>query len=560
MATEKNVVTNAVAKEVAAPTKGLETKAAQFSLIWVVPIIAFIIFVIFLWNNTINNGQEIKLIASSAQGIEEGTTKVKMRSVTVGVVKDVALADDYTKAILTVQMDTGTDELLREDSSFWIVKPRIDNAGVSGLDTILSGAYIQMSMGSSPNYSNYFTALYDPPLYSEGENGITVSLYSNDTKKLNKGDLVTYRGFNVGLITEVKFDFANDKINYKAFIQSPYDKIVNYNTKFWISSGFEFKIDTNGAELHTESIDNLIQGGITFDNFIDNFEDTPIFDNNNPFELFAKKEDARLSSLEGSLLYVVMLEDSLQNIAAGSSVIYRGVKVGEVVKAPWFKDMSDVFTSQALPIMISIDSNKTNKKHIAKILNNYLKDSSLCASIGSTNMIIANNQIDLKVDPKKQCTVTRSVYKIKDTLSKGQFLTYRGYNVIPLIPSQSLTAQLDTIVEKLKEFDMAGFSSELQNSLKAFASAMNAFTSSNSEVQRTKVIEKLATAFHNFNNSVKGYGPDTPVYKALHQNLKNIEKILNDIAPALDEFGQSPSSLIFGSPVDPIPQAPRADK
>lgn len=83
---------------------------------------------------------------------------------------------------------------------------------------------------------------------------------------------------------------------------------------------------------------------------------------------------------------------------------------------------------------------------------------------------------------------------------------------------------------------------------------MNSFTSSNDSVQRTQVISKLAAAFDNFNKSVQGYGPDTALYKSLHQNLKNIEQILQDLAPTISEVGQSPKALIFGSQEDPIPR------
>ena len=169
-------------------------------------------------------------------------------------------------------------------------------------------------------------------------------------------------------------------------------------------------------------------------------------------------------------------------------------------------------------------------------------------------MVLNNNQIDLTVDPKSKCTASRDIFRIKGTKTKNGLLTYHSYNVIPLIPMQSLSAQFDAFMAKMNEFDVAGLSTELQNSLKAFSAAMNSFTSSNDAVQRTQVISKLASAFDNFNKSVQGYGPETALYKSLHQNLKNIEQILQDLAPAMSEVGQSPKALIFGSPEDPIPR------
>lgn len=551
---QKNIVTNAVAQEVASGTTAQERKPNKFSLIWVVPLIALLLTGLLIWNSTFNNGPVIYITLPSAEGIEEGKTLIKTRSVTVGVVNDVVISPDYRNIVLTVQMDKNTDDLLRADTRFWVVKPRIESAGISGLDTLLSGSYIQLSMGSSDAYATDFVALDAPPVRQENEEGLMISLYANDSRKLNNGDIVSFRGFNVGAITDTRLDIENQQIHYRAFIREPYDKLVNLNTKFWISSGFEFDVTTSGASLRTESLDNLVVGGITFDNFIDNSEIKGTVPDNTTFRLFTRRDDARLSALEGSLLYVVMLEDSIHNIRPGSIVVYRGVKVGEVVKAPWFDDGSDVFASKALPVLIAIDSNKVNKDEISEILDSYLKSSSLCARVGSANMILNNNQIDLTVDPKIKCTASRDIFRIKGTKTVNGLLTYHSYNVIPLIPMQSLSAQFDAFMAKMNEFDIAGLSSELQNSLRAFSSAMNSFTSSNDSVQRTQVISKLAAAFDNFNKSVQGYGPDTALYKSLHQNLKNIEQILQDLAPTISEVGQSPKALIFGSQEDPIPR------
>lgn len=554
---QKNIVKNAVAQEVGSKGSAIEHKSKKISLVWVVPAIAMILMALLLWNHMLNMGPVIQITTNSASGIEEGKTLVKMRSVNVGMVTDVVLSPDYKKTILTVQMDKNTDDLLRKDTDFWVVKPRVESAGISGLDTILSGAYIQLSIGESAEYASEFVALDDPPVRQDGENGILVSLFSKDPLRISSGDNVSFRGFNVGVVTESKLDVDSQRIHYRAFIREPYDALVNHNTKFWISSGVEFELSPAGASVRTESIDNLVTGGISFDNFIDNQSESVRVPNDTVFTLYNKREDARISALGGSLLYVVMLENSIYNIKQGSLIYYRGVKVGEVVKSPWFDDNSEVFTAKALPVMIAIDSDSLNRHHVTEALNGLLKKNNLCAGVGSANLIIANNQIELSSNGKEKCTVPDHLKKMQYVERKNGLMTYRGINVIPIKPSQSLDNQLNQLMEKLNEFDVAGFSTELQNSLKAFAGAMDAFTESNTAVKRTNVIEKLSEAFENLNKSVKGYGPDTDLYKSIEHNLHNIEQILQDISPVVSEAGQSPKALIFGSPNDPIPTAPK---
>ena len=545
----------------ATPVIAEEKRSYQFSLVWVIPLLALLLSGFLIWNNTINNGPTIKLTISSADGIEEGKTLVKIRSVTVGVVTDVALASDFLNTVLTIQMDKDTEELLRRDTSFWVVRPRIENAGISGLDTLLSGPYIQMNMGSTPvldnDYFDEYVALTDPPLRDSSDKGIIISLTSDDSLKLSYGDLVTFRGFKVGVITDAKFDLEQEKVHYKAFIREPYDKLVHSCSAFWISSGVELSLKPNGLDFRTESLDNLLVGGVAFDNFVDSdhmYHNDKITDDTE-FVLHHKREEARLSSLENSLLYVVMLEGNIHSIAPGSPVLFRGVQVGEVVKAPWLDDASQVFTASAIPVLISINSNRNNRQDIAAIFNEYMHGKSLCAAIGSANLIMSNNQIELVHDAKSKCSTQRDIFQGPYSSMVDGLLTYKGYGIIPLIPSESLSAQMDAFMAKLNSFDVAGLSTELQNSLKAFTTAMNSFSQSNSEIERTQVITKLATAFENFNNSVKGYGPDTVMYRTLMQTMKNIEQILQDLSPVMTEVGQKPTSLIFGGPDDPIPQA-----
>ena len=40
-----------------------------------------------------------------------------------------------------------TEEFLVEDTQFWVVRPRISGANVTGLGTLISGAYIGMEIG-----------------------------------------------------------------------------------------------------------------------------------------------------------------------------------------------------------------------------------------------------------------------------------------------------------------------------------------------------------------------------------------------------------------------------
>lgn len=570
----KNIVKNAVAREEPEIGNATERKAGVFSLVWVVPLLALALTAWLIWNNTLNNGPVIHITTNSAAGIEEGKTLIKTRSVTVGVVTDVVLDPDYRNTILTVQMDTNTEDLLREDTKFWVVKPRIGNAGISGLDTLLSGSYIQLSRGTSDKFATDFKALDDPPVRLNGEDGVMVSLVSKNSRKLDTGDEVSFRGFSVGAITDVNLDLETQEVQYQVFIRKPYSDLVKPNTKFWISSGMDMNLNSSGLSLRTESLNNIVMGGLSFDNFLSHETEQqakPVADNT-VYALYDRREEARLASLEGAPLYVVMLEDSVYNIAPGSSVVYRGVQVGEVVKVPWFRPEQNVFTAKALPVMIALTRDLVHQDEIAQAIDGFLREGHLCAQVGSANVVMSNNQIDLVYDPQQQCSLVSRIDNLADyglvlanEPDHENIVNYQGYHVIPLIPAQSLTTQVDQIMERVKlvldnvnGLDLEGISDDLRGSLQAFTGAMNAFTQSNASLQDMKVLKKLADAFDNLNRTVKSYGPGTVLYDSLGRNLKQLEQILKDLGPVMNEMGQSPRSLIFGGQNDPVPMSPHS--
>ena len=52
------------------------------------------------------------------------------------------IKDDLSGVIVSARMNKGTASLLNEKTKFWVVKPRVGLEGVTGLNTLLSGAYI----------------------------------------------------------------------------------------------------------------------------------------------------------------------------------------------------------------------------------------------------------------------------------------------------------------------------------------------------------------------------------------------------------------------------------
>lgn len=114
----------------------------------------------------------------------------------MGVVESATLTDDLTHVEIKARLNAGMKKLLHEDSVFWVVKPQVGREGISGLGTLLSGAYIELQPGTKGGEPARFPLLDSPPLASPDAKGIRI-LESNKAGQLSPGDPVLFRGYRV---------------------------------------------------------------------------------------------------------------------------------------------------------------------------------------------------------------------------------------------------------------------------------------------------------------------------------------------------------------------------
>lgn len=132
-----------------------------------------------------------------------------------GVITDIKLSDDFRHIIATAQMVKDADRMLREDSLLWVVKPRIGKEGISGLDTLLSGAYIQLQPGQSKTFQDEFSVLDLPPIAPPDAKGLRLILTNKEAGKLSVGDPVMYEGFTVGRVESTLGGFGPESTVYR---------------------------------------------------------------------------------------------------------------------------------------------------------------------------------------------------------------------------------------------------------------------------------------------------------------------------------------------------------
>ena len=164
-----------------------------------------------IWRNIRSQGPVAYLRFETADGIGAGKTEVRCRSVRVGVVKEVKLADNLKTVVVQVELIPGSDKLLRSDTSFWVVRPRVTASAVSGLDTLITGAYLELNPGPDVGEEvNHFTGLETPPATSRDIPGRRIVLTTEEAGSLSAGSPLYYRGIEVGRIESRQLDITDN--------------------------------------------------------------------------------------------------------------------------------------------------------------------------------------------------------------------------------------------------------------------------------------------------------------------------------------------------------------
>ena len=150
------------------------------SLIWLIPIVAALVGVTLVARILMDRGPVITLVFNSAEGLEAGKTRLKYKDVDIGTVRAINLAEDRSHVRVTVQLLKEARSFTAADTRFWVVRPRADFSGISGLGTLLSGAYIGADAGLSRDVSTYFKGLEAPPIVTRDASGRQFTLHARD--------------------------------------------------------------------------------------------------------------------------------------------------------------------------------------------------------------------------------------------------------------------------------------------------------------------------------------------------------------------------------------------
>jgi paraquat-inducible protein B len=302
----------------------------RISLIWAIPLVTMCIAAWLAWDTLSKRGPLITIQFDSAAGLQAGQSRIRLRDVELGVIEKVALSPDHAHAIVTARMTRDALPLLTDKAQFWVVKPRFFAGSLTGLETLVSGSYIQLELeAEGGNPATRFIGLEDPPVLHSSVPGHTFRLKSPRIGSLNPGSPVLFRDLTVGEVLGWDVGTMAKDVTIHVFVRAPYDRYVHEKSVFWNASGASVQLGGNGIRVELDSLRALVLGGIAFET-PDRAAESPVADDSHEFALYPDHDAADAASYDNTLHFISYFTGVVSGLSAGSLVTLHGLRIGTV--------------------------------------------------------------------------------------------------------------------------------------------------------------------------------------------------------------------------------------
>jgi paraquat-inducible protein B len=527
----------------------------SLQLVWLVPIVAALIGGWLMVKALRERGPTITIEFSTAEGLEARKTPLKYKAVTIGEVTEITLSNDHSRVQVTAQLTKAAEKFLVTDTRFWVVRPRVAGGNVSGLGTLLSGAYIGVDIGKSTKSQRQFKGLEVPPVVTSDRPGREFKLRADDLGSLDIGSPVSFRRITVGEVVAFDLDRDGSGITLRIFIHAPYERYVTSNTRFWHASGLDVKLDATGVKIDTESLATILLGGITFSTPPDSEPGAPP-PANHQFNLAANQAEAMKLSVRGALPFVLNFEESVRGLSIGAPVDFRGVVIGEVTAIDVGMDPEN--KAIELPVAIALypermrlrDRSGAQKSNVRRLLSGMV-ERGFRAQLRTSNLVTGQLYIGLDFFPGQQ----------RATLDWAQTPVQ-----LPTIPGSlvQLQAMVVSIAEKIDKLPLDALSADLRATLSATKSTLGTLdrtlNSTTGLVNRVEqdlapaardalvdVQKTLTAATASMNNTL---AEDAPFKQDLRQALQEVTRAAESLRLLADYLERHPEALLRGKPED----------
>jgi paraquat-inducible protein B len=531
------------------PAPAVQNRRWLPRLVWVVPIAAAVIGISLLIKNWENEGPRITITFLSGEGLQVGKTLVKYRDVAVGRVSAVVLSADHQTVVVSADLSKDAAGLLKTDTQFWIVRPRIGVGTVSGLDTLLSGVYIGMKNGTGTIRERQFVGLENPPALSHGPRGRELQLHAARAGSLAIGAPVYFRRFQVGRVIDENLQ-PDGSTRVTVFVDAPYDAFVTPVTRFWNASGIDVKLGADGLDVQTESLAAVIAGGLAFDE--GPIEVMPAHAGvPGDFTLY-KNETEAMAPPDGDPRYVRMrFAQALRGLEVGAPVEFVGVNIGAVVAV----DLGYESQDKSFPVIVTAKVYPRRMGQAYEVLASQGKTESekLAEFVGT---LVTRG---LRAQPRSASLLTGKLYIALDFVP-GSARARFDASIRPLeLPTvngsfQELEASVGRLLKKVNALPLEQIAVDLNTDLRDLHETLGEL---HAQVL-PNAADTLSALHRTLDSAGRTLDAESPLQRGLTETLSQSRSTLEAVRELADYIDRHPDALLRGRRPQKIPQRPAA--
>ncbi|HEU4458687.1 MAG TPA: MlaD family protein [Methylibium sp.] len=529
--------------------------------VWLIPLVAALIGLTLAVRSFLASGPTISIVFKTAEGLEAGKTKIKYKNVDIGDVRSVTLSEEGEGVVVTAEMAKAADKLLVEDTRFWVERARFAGGGLTGISTLLSGAYIGIDAGKSADGRRNFTGLDTPPSVTTDEPGREFVLRATDLGSIDIGSPVYFRRVPVGKVTATQLDADGGGVTLRVFVAAPNEKLVTENTRFWHASGLDVNVDAGGIKLQTQSVLSILLGGIAFA--------TPealaaqpkeaaagrsfrLFDNQ---AVAMKRSDAEVTNL------VAYFSDSLRGLEPGAQVDFRGVVVGEVtaIDIEYDRDRREF----RFPVSFVLYRDRVRSKVSAALQRAQVDptallersiDRGLRAQLRTGNLLSGQRYVALDF--------FKNAPAFKQAAAEGSGAPIE----MPTMPGslEDLQASITNIAKRIESLPLEELVAEVRRTMRGLETTLASTDRlvRSLDTQVGELVPEVRSAVGEARRTMRSAGElladDAPTPQALRESLRELGRAAQSLRELTDYLQRHPESLLRGKPADAA--APTGDQ
>ena len=537
------------------------TESSKFNFItsiWIVPFIALIIAAGLAYQYFADRGAEIEIIFPKNEGLIAGQSVIKFRNVPVGKVTEIYAEEETEGVIVIVRMNSKqSTHYLTEHARFWIVKPEVGLSGVSGLDTLLSGTYIDVfSKKGGEHLKNKFIGLSQP--YRDSMEGEYFHLVSANGDDVSIGMPIYYKNIKVGQVEYIYLGLDEKSVDTIIFVNKQYAHLVHDDSKFWTKSMVNVDFTKGNLDVNIAPLNFMLQGGIVFSSPGEDRNQTTA--HSRIFPIYKSKTKAESKTIGSSpqtfKRFMLLTDVSTANLRVFSPVRFYGFDIGwvENITLSYSKSSHKMLANIVIGMDTSVfedthDINSTGLDNLYQAVEEGMRaqmkaldpisgmlyvDLTFAHKEGNGTIIEGDPYAQIPMIHDDTPGIMAGLTKIVDTINR--------------LPLEKLVNSLDRVINETSE--PIANANEMLIELKKSAKHFSALTSKKSFEKMPdeidKAIKELTRTLKSTRKVVDAYGNDSMLNKQLSYTLEILTKTSKEMEVFLRMLNRKPNSLIFG--------------